>query len=247
MHRDPKTEAYFDKRTPEYSTNRFDFAVEFIREQIGDDLRLIDLGCGTGNILDYIRKNTTISHFCGLDVSVNNLAKTTELLGCKTINGSILDPTLPKNLDGKYDIAILAAVLHHLVGNTRQSSFRNALSAIRNASGYIKPGGYLIIVEPVFYPARIMDLVFYIKKLTTSITSRRIPIFGKWNNIGAPVVSFLTNEQLQKMVDELHDCTLQTLHTRDRKVSLVMSLGFIYRYCDTTIILKKNEIPVEGS
>ena len=40
----------------------------------------------------------------------------------------------------------------------------------------------------------------YVKKGVSRITSRRVPIGGYWNNIGPPVVSYYTNEELRDMV-----------------------------------------------
>ena len=57
----------------------------------------------------------------------------------------------------------------------------------------------MVVLEPVFYPPWTMDLVFYTKKAAATVTSRRFEILDQWNNLGAPVVSYYTNEDLREM------------------------------------------------
>jgi hypothetical protein len=45
-----------------------------------------------------------------------------------------------------------------------------------------------------------MDCLFYVKTLLTALTTNRVQIFGEWNNIGPPVVSYYTNEELGDMI-----------------------------------------------
>jgi hypothetical protein len=72
--------------------------------------------------------------------------------------------------------------------------------AVTNALELLKPGGHLIVVDEGFSPPRAVDAVFYLKKAVTRLTSRRVGILGEWNNIGPPVVSYYTSEQLVEMV-----------------------------------------------
>jgi SAM-dependent methyltransferase len=196
---DLDTIAYFDESTPEYHPDRLAHAIDMIRRRVPPGASLIDIGCGTGNTLEALAAETGVRDLTGIDVSSRCLEKAHARTGCATLNGSILDRDFLGAVERRFDVAVLAAVLHHLIGPTRAASRHYAALAIENALALVRPGGILIIVEPVFYPAPAMDAVFYVKKAVTRVTRHRAPILGEWNNVGPPVVSYLTNEQLAAM------------------------------------------------
>jgi SAM-dependent methyltransferase len=200
--RDAATEAYFDARQPEYDPSRFAPAAEWIRRLAGEQSTLVDIGCGTGNVLAYLRAETGLTRLAGIDVSPRYLEQARERVGCETHQGSILDEGFVARLAGRFDFAVLGAVLHHLVGRTRRASRERARRALVHAVSLVRPGGHVILDEPTFYPPWMMDLVFYTKRLASAVTSRRLELFEQWNNLGAPVVSYYTNEELRRMVEE---------------------------------------------
>lgn len=237
--KDEKTIEYFDKETPEFSLERLDHALSVINKNCHDKSSLIDIGCGTGNLLKYISDNTALNIFYGIDVSKKCLLKTHEKVNCTTICGSILDSQFIKSINQKFDIALMGAVLHHLIGKNRKESKSNAILAIMNAIKLLRNNGLLIIIEPVFYPPAIMDILFLVKKHVSKITSKRIEIFGKWNNIGAPVVSYYTNEELFSMIEQINNCKIVDQDIKEKKVGFIMKLFGISRRVDTTIIVQK--------
>jgi SAM-dependent methyltransferase len=143
---------------------------------------------------------TGIDQLVGVDVSEKSLALTRDRVGCDVHLGSIVDPGLATQIGRRFDFAVVAAVLHHLIGSTRAESRRYAQQAVHNALSLLNPGGHLVVFEPVWYPRLAMDALFYVKKLVSSITPKRVTIFDTWNNIGAPVVSYYSNEELLRMV-----------------------------------------------
>jgi SAM-dependent methyltransferase len=198
--RDEETVAYFDSHVPEYGSVRLEAAARFIREKASPDASLIDLGCGTGNTLEYLRAESGIETIAGLDISANCLERVEERLHCETHLGSILDRSLMEKIGQRFDFAVVAAVLHHLIGPTRRASAELAELAVENSKLVLKPGGHLVVHEPIYYPYAAMSGLFYLKKGVTRLTSRRVGIFGYWNNIGPPVVSYYTNERLDEIV-----------------------------------------------
>jgi SAM-dependent methyltransferase len=198
---DPDTVAYFDEHAPDYSTGRLAFPAEFIREHRRDNSAIVDIGCGAGNTLAYLGDATGIETLYGLDVSERLLERAREEVpGAETQLGSILDRELVDRLGRRFDFAVIAAVLHHLIGRDRRESHRNAATAVSNALDLLRPGGHLIVVDEAFSPVWATTALFWVKKGATRVTSRRVGLFGYWNNIGPPVVSYYTKPQLVELV-----------------------------------------------
>lgn len=198
---DQGTVDYFDEHLIDYGVGRLEFAAQAIASRKRDGDSVVDLGCGTGNTLAHVREVTGLTDLVGIDVSERVLEKTRERVGCETVLGSILDRELAERHRERFDFAVVAAVLHHLIGRTRRASKALAAQAVENALTMLRPGGHLVVVEPIFYPSLAMDAVFYVKKAVTTITSDRVKVLGKWdNNIGAPVVSYMTNEELFELI-----------------------------------------------
>ncbi len=234
--RDEATVAYFDEVVPEYGTARLEFAARFIAEHSGPESSLIDLGCGTGNTLVYLSEQAGIDRVAGLDVSRNCLERLRARLDCETHHGSILDDEVVAGIEGDYDFAIVAAVLHHLIGRTRAESKRHAMLAIDNALALLKPGGHLIVHEPIYYPSWAMSAVFYVKKGVTRITGKRVPLLGYWNNIGAPVVSYYTNEELTEMLARGGG---ELVAEEIRPEEVPRAVRRVIRKTSTTLVLRK--------
>lgn len=237
---DQHTVDYFDTQQLDYWVERFEFAAEAIRRLASPDCSLVDVGCGTGNTLEYLRRETGIERVCGMDVSPNCLEHVRARLNCETIHGSVLDAACLGPLEGRFDFAVLAAVLHHLVGRSRTASRAQATQAVANTLRLVKPGGHLIIIEPVFYPAFMMDVVFYVKRLVTTLVPGRIELFGQEaNNIGAPVVSYYTTEVVQEMVHAADGAELLETHCLPRPLGRLYRLALIRRRDEATFVIRK--------
>lgn len=207
-----ETESYFDEELPEYSLERYKFVIEVINEYANENSNLIDIGCGSGNILELIRKTTKIKNLAGLDIANNYLDIVKKRLeSCKVYLGSILDEKITDIVNEKYDFVLIGAVLHHLVGKNRKISRENVKLAITNALKILKMGGHLIILEPIFEPKISMDILFYIKKFVISITNKRVSIFSYWFNIGAPLVSYLTEKELLKILKGFEEVKIESI------------------------------------
>ena len=239
--RDAGTEAYFDSLTPEYDATRFAPAVEWIRRLASAESSLVDIGCGTGNVLAYLRDETGLMRLAGIDVSPRYLEQARERAGCETHLGSILDAALVERLAGRFDFAVLGAVLHHLVGRTRRASRERARLALTHTVSLVRPGGHIIVHEPVFYPPWTMDLVFYAKRVASTLTSRRLELLGQWNNLGAPVVSYYTNEDLERMVAGDPRAELLDRRSAPTRLPSLQRAAFIRRREDTTLVVRRRD------
>ena len=236
-HRDLKTEKYFDEHVPEYTSDRLEFTAKAIADLGGKKgSSLVDLGCGAGNTLHFVREQTGIEDIYAIDVSPNLLEKARELTGAESIVGSLLDRQLPAKVGRRFDFAIIAAVLHHLIGPTRNGSRALARQAVDNALDMLEPGGHLVVVEPIYYPRVAMDALFYVKKGFASLTTSRVELGGYWNNIGAPVVSYYTNEELEDMVRA--DGRAEVV-AREIEPEALGRLNALLNKTNTTIVVKK--------
>jgi SAM-dependent methyltransferase len=232
---DPGTVRYFDEHAPEYSVDRLAFAASAIAELAKEGASLVDLGCGAGNTLAHLVEATPVSDVVGVDVSQTLLDRCRDDVGCPVVLGSIVDPELAGILGRRFDFAVVAAVLHHLIGPTRARSREYARAAVRNALALLEPGGHLVVVEPVFAPRLVMDGVFYVKQAISSVTSRRVFIGDNyWTNFGAPVVSYYGNEELEALLEA------EGAHVVDRDIvpQALGRLNLVLSKTNTTLIAR---------
>lgn len=234
---DQKTREYFNVHLTEYPLDRMEFALSTVMKFARPDSSLVDIGCGTGNLLEHVKVATPLKSLFGIDNSVNYLLKTRERVPCTTYQGSILDRDFIETIPDRFDFAVLGAVLHHLIGRTRRRSRKLAMTALHNSLSLLKPGGILIIVEPVFYPAIMMDALFYLKKILSWIIPGRIEL-RHGHNIGAPVVSYFTNEQLIRMIGALEGASLIDSEIREKRIGSFPAS--ILRRTNTTLVIRKN-------
>jgi SAM-dependent methyltransferase len=148
--------------------------------------------------------------------------------------GSILDPDFVASLPGGYDVVVMAAVLHHLVGRTRRSSRRLADTALRHALGLLAPGGRLVIVEPTYAPRWAMTALFWVKQIL-GVAGRRIEL-GKWNNLGAPLVSYYDPAGIRGLVGDAGGSVVRSHDRPQRLRRLPRVLGIRGRWTTTVLV-----------
>ena len=149
---DERTHRYFEENTPTYSLARYAEVVDFLREDAGPTAGLLDVGCGSGEVLKLVADNTPIDDIAGVDVSAAYLERCAALLPCKTYLGSILDSDLAAIIGRRFRYVLVGAVLHHLVGESREESADFARLGLQNAWALVDAGGGLILMEPTFRP-----------------------------------------------------------------------------------------------
>lgn len=235
---DDATFRYFESFCPEYSLDRLQPAIAAIGRYAPTATSLVDVGAGNGNVLAFLRGRTGIGRLTAIDTNPAALRRLEEAIQCTTLEGSIVDDEFIARLAGRFDVVLMAAVLHHLVAGTRRRSRRLAQRAVANALRLVADGGVLILVEPTFAPRASMAAVFWLKRLVTRFTDRRVEILGRWNNIGQPVVSFYSDRELRRMT-RLSGAVLEDLHAEPRPVNPLLRLGLIRYRRDTTLAVSK--------
>jgi SAM-dependent methyltransferase len=113
----------------------------YVRPRPGD--RILDIGCGTGDILNYLPP----SDYCGMDISAQYIEAARNQFGgrgtfvCRAVGEGAVDRP------GTYDLAMANGVLHHLDDDTALELFRTARTALR-------PGGRLVTFDGCFVPGQ---------------------------------------------------------------------------------------------
>lgn len=232
---DETTATYFEHHVHDYSPRRFRYATDEIRKRANPNSTLIDVGCGTGTLLALLESETGISDLAGMDISANALDVADERVTCETFRASILDPDLATAIPRRFDFVVIAAVLHHLVARSRGESRALARAALEHALELLTDGGRLVIVEPTFTPHWAMGLIFFLKRQVTRFVSGRIEILGRWNNIGAPVVSYYSPDELRELLTQA-GAEVEEIHNIEAKLRLLPKLLGISGRWETTLI-----------
>jgi len=212
---DESTRRYFDQFTPPFNPKRFRFALEFL-STLDRDSTVADVGCSNGPTIELVRKNTELHDFVGIDIAEKYLDQCRTNTGASTLQGSILDRSFVERYTSRFDVVILGAVLHHLVGTTRRRSLANAETALRHCAELVRPGGALVIFEPTYTPQWMLAAVFYVKRLVSAVYNRRIEIMSRDVNFGAPVVSYLSKKRLREYLERISGLQIAYFQTLDR-------------------------------
>ena len=238
---DEATVSYFDNHCHEYGRDRIRGLAKVLRPMLGEGARLVDVGSGTGANLARLSKALKVSDLTALDASAESLSRVADRLPqARTHCVSILDEDALEPLKGAFDVVVMAAVLHHLVGSTRRESRALAERGLANAARLARPGGLVVVLEPVFEQrglgivVRPNGSIFWVKRMVTSVTSRRVPVLGYWNNIGAPVVSFYSGDEVAAMTAQ---AGLDLVH-RDSREQQPGAIGMVARRADDTFIAR---------
>ena len=136
------SKAFFGRIGGEWSTLRTElfgqrFNDEALLGLLDPDLRVADLGCGTGEAAE--RLAPLVTHLIAVDREPSMLAAArTRLAGFDNVEfrqGDLL--RLPLR-DGEVDAAVISLVLHHV---------EVPKQAIEEAARVVRPGGYLLVVD----------------------------------------------------------------------------------------------------
>lgn len=116
---------------------RTDFAQHMVRAAAG--MRLLDIGCGTGELLDYLPPGV---HYDGWDISEAYVAAARARFGAKgTFTcGRLTESDVAR--DRPYDVVIASGVLHHLDDEEARRFAALAGLAVRG-------GGRFVSIDPV--------------------------------------------------------------------------------------------------
>ncbi|HVT65882.1 MAG TPA: class I SAM-dependent methyltransferase [Mycobacteriales bacterium] len=127
-----------EKVSQRYAASVLETALERAAVTAGDKVKLLDVGCGDGRILDYYRAARPDLETWGLDINGDALAIAAKA-GHKTVQGAFeKDVELPK---GYFDVVIARHVIEHV---------EDPVVFARNAAALLRPGGVFLAACPDF-------------------------------------------------------------------------------------------------
>ena len=98
-----------------------DYKVRYLAERVvtHDDVRILDFGCGVGNVSKALQKALPNAVLHGYDPSPDSLARADPALGDRVALTSSLD-----ELEPGFDVIFMANVMHHIPPNNRARILR---------------------------------------------------------------------------------------------------------------------------
>lgn len=124
-------------QTRQYSWRDFDFFKNTLQ---GNDLDILDIGCGNGRIYDFVKDNT--NNYVGVDISKSLLDEAnSKYPNQKFIEGNVLDDLSGKLENQKFDVIFSIAMLNHIPSKELQRQ------ALQNMFDLLKPGGKICMTN----------------------------------------------------------------------------------------------------
>jgi SAM-dependent methyltransferase len=121
---------------------RAEIARTYVRQGSSDPLRILDVGCGTAHIFQYLRGCT----YVGLDHSALYIEAATRRYGeLATFVQTNAASASFERWQGQFDCVLMLGLLHHLDDH-------EVVSLLRSAGGALAPGGRLLAVDPTVAP-----------------------------------------------------------------------------------------------
>ena len=137
------TVKYFNNTAKDYDNSHDGKFVNCMYQEIIDRVRnlagdkILDLGCGNGNIINLLKKERKADYF-GLDISENMIEEAKKKCG-EDVKFTVGDSENLPYQDGQFDIIICNASFHH---------YTKPEVAIKEIKRVLKSGGTLILGDP---------------------------------------------------------------------------------------------------
>jgi len=136
-----QTEHYIAENYSKYysiSLNEYHFnkTIEiFVKNNLPKDISIVDLGCGSGAILHYLKDELGYNHVKGYDLNKENIEFARRFRGIEIENADIYDIDYGE----KFDVVITTENIEHV---------SHPGAYLRQIKKLMKPGGYLLLTTP---------------------------------------------------------------------------------------------------
>lgn len=167
--------------------------LEFIRQNLPKESRILEVGGGSGFKLDLIERKSGIHELYNCEL-VPGVYKRQSSVNIRLVGGNAL--SLPFR-EASFDGVITVNLLHHLVGKNIDETRKNQALAISEMSRVLRKNGFLVIGEIIHTSRTVSSLVFVICRALSNM-NMSVKALGLRNRV---IVSFLTEKELITHID----------------------------------------------
>ena len=137
---------FYEKNAKEFSDTRNFYwkgwpkAWEIIKSHNPNIRNVLDVGCGNGRFLSFLRENKSNFTYLGIDHSSSFIAECQKNLADENsyfMRFDIANDDFTKIANEKYDLISLIAVMHHIPGNSNRINLIEELASLLNPKGII--------------------------------------------------------------------------------------------------------------
>ena len=207
---------YYDRaylNTEDKIRKYFFFEEEVIPKYLPRIGSCIDIGCGAGTFIEYIKNYYESEHAVGFDISDSmlNKFKQNNHNSSELTQGSILELPYREN---QFDLVYMDDVIHHLVSQRRKNSKEQVIKALKNIKKITKPEGIFILREQ-YYESHIIPtissrIIMFLLNLSKA-TGFKLP--HKEAHIDLQV-TFYTRKEINEIIESLGG---KIIERRDKK------------------------------
>lgn len=132
---DPQYAKQYDNRWQLYNYHARRLTEELLTFLPKLPYNILEIGCGTGNILALLQKHYPHAHLHGIDQATAMVEVATQKLLEATIETGTIETTKPSQC---YDLIISASMFHYI---------ENPAVWLKKVSQHLTPSGYLLLVD----------------------------------------------------------------------------------------------------
>ena len=186
----------FVKKTKE---NNFS---KILSQQIGENKKILEIGCGTGQLTNYLAATTFSKKIYGTDISLNSLKlandfrRKNNLTNIEFFQMNLFNPCFRKN---SMDLVISTGVLHH--------TYNPEIGFYRIAE-LVKPGGYIII-----------SLYNYLGRFVSLVNRFLYQLFGFKGLFLDQYLKSISSQKKSSWIQDQYNHPLESLHSIDEVLS----------------------------
>lgn len=204
--------------------------LQFIRERRSPDQSFLEIGGGSGYMLDLIASESESSNLFNLEI----VPETYKSQANETINLIGGDALHLPFRNCTFDWVIAKNLLHHLVAGNRKESKANASRAVKEAVRVLKEGGYMIILEQYNKYDLFASIVFH---LTSSSAVNSFSLLLRKKKV-IPI-SFLTPSEIYMLLPA--EIVVESLGINRIRVPIIYRLTLLMSNIGRVLLIGKKK------
>jgi len=212
---DRKKSLYVKKENDYFSQDRPE-----IRNLIrGRNLKILDVGCGTGNVLQALKKEGKANRIVGVEIDESTANKARKVLD-EVLEGDLEEIEITFKED-YFDYIILADVLEHLI---------DPWAALKKISRYLKRGGYIVSSIPNVRSLKVLLPIIFLGKWE----------YEKQGILDKGHLRFFTLKSIRQLFGQadFKNITIMTNPTKKTRLINLVTLGTIRDFIATQYLIK---------